>query len=577
MNFMAAFKNNKSLIEKLGEGNAYLIWVMTMYLDSSEPIELASESLTDGRDDKKIDFIRIDRDAKKIIFAQGYYSGNEKDKAPSNKASDLNTASAWLLSGDVDNIPVNLSSIIEECREALQDGDVTSIDLLYVHNMPESVNVSRELVTASEYLKKALSTYENINVFHRELGLENIERLYSSRESTIIVKDDVICPSSPVFIEESRCWRSAVLSVPGSWLRDLFLRHGEDLFSANYRGFLGITKRRKINSGIRASAENSPNDFWVFNNGITILTNKFENNNGGMVLTGISVINGAQTTGSIGSVDSSKSTGLGDLKVLCRIIECSDPELISNIVKYNNTQNEITTWDQYSNNPEQKRISDEFKTFGWNYSLKRGYEASGSDFGIEVVAQPLIALEGNYQDANRGKNSVFERKNLYKQAFDLKKARHILFAYTLDRAIDERRLELKQKDTDNSLIDSEKKQLILFRNLRFKNFFISIVGRCFEQLIGIPVDLSEINFSPEASKRENYSLNDIIAIWSPIITMMLAYTAAIVGKDDISLVMKSENGLHDISSKVGSIIYASLISGSIPKIDTFKEIVCAKG
>lgn len=209
--------------------------------------------------------------------------------------------------------------------------------------------------------------------------------------------------------------------------------------------------------------------------------------------------------------------------------------------------------------------------------MKRGYEASGSDFGIEVVAQPLIALEGNYQDANRGKNSVFERKNLYKQAFDFKKARHILFAYTLDRAIDERRLELKQKDTDNSLIDSEKKQLILFRNLRFKNFFISIVGRCFEQLIGIPVDLSEINFSPEASKRENYSLNDIIAIWSPIITMMLAYTAAIVGKDDISLIMKSENGLHDISSKVGSIIYASLISGSIPKIDTFKEIVCAKG
>ncbi|HAU86568.1 MAG TPA: hypothetical protein DCW90_14075 [Lachnospiraceae bacterium] len=43
-------------------------------------------------------------------------------------------------------------------------------------------------------------------------------------------------------------------------------------------------------------------------------------------LTGISIINGAQTTGSIGSVE--KKDSLEKNKVICRVIECSDPEII---------------------------------------------------------------------------------------------------------------------------------------------------------------------------------------------------------------------------------------------------------
>src|SRR5262245_20980243 len=33
----------------------------------------ASEGITDGANDKKIDFIYLDRDAKRVIFAQGFY------------------------------------------------------------------------------------------------------------------------------------------------------------------------------------------------------------------------------------------------------------------------------------------------------------------------------------------------------------------------------------------------------------------------------------------------------------------------------------------------------------------------
>ena len=54
-----AFKTQTELIAQFGEGNAHLIWVLSMYLDFPDVIQLGSESLTDGSDDKKIDFIRI--------------------------------------------------------------------------------------------------------------------------------------------------------------------------------------------------------------------------------------------------------------------------------------------------------------------------------------------------------------------------------------------------------------------------------------------------------------------------------------------------------------------------------------
>ena len=204
-----------------------------------------------------------------------------------------------------------------------------------------------------------------ISIIHKELGLENTERLYLVQESSIIVKDTIECPAKIEYVEDGPDWKASILSVPGYWLRDLFIKYGDNLFSANYRGFLGVNRRKKINSGIRNTAEKQPDNFWVFNNGITILTTKITPLKSKISIDGISIINGAQTTGSIGSLDG--SIDLKNVRVLTRIIECSDQQTIGEIVKFNNTQNKITTWDTFSNDPQQKRIQEEFNNYGHNY------------------------------------------------------------------------------------------------------------------------------------------------------------------------------------------------------------------
>ncbi len=568
MSYEVAFHADTPLIARLGENKAHLVWALGLYLEESDLEALAGEGLTDFSDDKKIDFIYLDTDSHRLLLAQGYYSSTSKDSAPSNKASDLNTAVAWLFSGNLDHVPEELRAAIASCRTALADNEVDAIDLLYVHNLPESVNVTKELRTAADHLQNGLEN-SAITVTARELGRSKIEQLYAARESHIEVKESIGCPAKIDFHESGPKWRASVLSVPGIWLHALFTKYGDPLFSANYRGFLGVTKRRRINTGIKQSAETKPKDFWVFNNGITLLTLKVDEQKGGTVLNGVSVINGAQTTGSLGSVDITKNQ-LNDVRVLCRIIECSDEATITDIVKFNNTQNEITTWDQYSNDPDQNRINGEFDDLGYPYSKKRGFRTNEAGIGIDDVVQPLIAFRGRYRDANHGKNGIFDSKQLYRIAFADKKARHILFVYTLARAIDERRIELKKKSTAKSIIGLEEQQLSLMRNLRFKFFFISVMGKLLEVILNRKVDLDTVAFSPDAASAKKNSLVDLVAAWSPAVESAITFATTVLQAGTLAQVIAEDDAIQTVYKNLESLVYAGR---SALQVDTFRKMV----
>ena len=342
--------------------------------------------------------------------------------------------------------------------------------------------------------------------------------------------------------------------MPGNWLHTVYTKYGDTLFSANYRGFLGGGRRRRVNTGIRDSAETRPADFWAYNNGITILTMAMKQDRSGRsILSGMSIINGAQTTGSIGSVDLTKRS-LADLRVLCRVIESSDANTIADIVRFNNTQNAITTWDQYSNDPEQNRLVQEFKELGFVYNIKRGFVGTGDQLSIDEVIQPLLAFHGRPQDAIRGKNQIFDRKPLYQNAYDGKKARHILFVYSLSKAIDDRRLILKSKSNEGSLLTVEAEQLALMRNLRFKPFFVSLVAVTIETAIGKRCDAQTIGFSPQAAK--DHSFVELVARWAPVVDTLLALVTASEIAKDVSTNLADENFIPVLAKQINALLYA---------------------
>jgi hypothetical protein len=366
-------------------------------------------------------------------------------------------------------------------------------------------------------LENALKEYGVVVKYH-ELGSARLEHLLSAKDSFIEVTDEVDFPGLIGIRESGDKWKAAVSSVGGAWILDLFEKYGEKLYSANYRGFLGIYRSRGVNAGIRDTIEKIPQDFWAYNNGITILTKSIqETDSGKITLKGVSVINGAQTTGTIGHCEGKADPS--KVSLLCRIIESDDEETIKRIVRYNNTQNAITSWDQYANDEQQKRLDSEFAELGFAYGRKRGFAAAGEQVTIDSVYQPVLAFHGKSRDAVRGKNQLFENAALYENAFAKTKARHILFAYTLSRTIDRIRLRLKAEEAEKgALIKLDDKQLRLLRNLNFKPFLIDVVARLMESICGKKMDVTMMAFRPEVAKR---SLVDLEELWLPVVEAIL--------------------------------------------------------
>lgn len=82
-------------------------------------------------------------------------------------------------------------------------------------------------------------------------------------------------PAKEHIFEQGPAWQAYVLSINGAALHELHENHGNALFSANLRDFLGARKvAGNVNNQIKKTAEERPGTFFVLNNGITLITKK---------------------------------------------------------------------------------------------------------------------------------------------------------------------------------------------------------------------------------------------------------------------------------------------------------------
>ncbi len=155
---------------------------------------------------------------------------------------------------------------------------------------------------------------------------------------------------------------TVVAVVKANWLRDIYKRTGvrERLFALNIRDWLG--KRNQINKQIGKTANEEPEHFFYYNNGVSAVCTKLKVDKEKNLLSveNFQIINGAQTVGAI--VDALPHE---DTLVLLRITESSSSKsqkktINDNIIKYNNTQNVVKVSDFCANDPIQKWLESEF-------------------------------------------------------------------------------------------------------------------------------------------------------------------------------------------------------------------------
>ena len=490
-NYINNYKERKDLIDNYGD-NSLLIYALQLRYDIEDIISVASESLTDGHNDKKCDLIYIDRDAGLAVIAQAYMRKNpsDSDLAPGNKASDLNTAAGWVFSREIKDVPMQIRDAVQELQDAILNGDINSIYFWYVHNMNENNNkdVQDELNTvqvSAQNLVNAFTKDNEIKVIAIEVGNNTIEKWYNSSNKRITIQEQmsVITNQEGFEIIEQK-WKACVTAVSGRWLRELSLKYKEDeLFSGNPRNFLGAGKRKnKINLGIMQTVEKQPKNFWAYNNGITALVNSYElSEDKKLTISGITIINGAQTTGSIASVEQFSD----DFWIPIRFIVCNDKKVIEEIVNNNNKQNEILPSDLRSNDKQQERLRKEFKKYPqlyYNGGRRDDKQPKNKEvFDPYMVAQTIMSYHGDCVKGYNSRKAIWDEDKDYNFIFsDQLKVEHIIFVYSLSRAIDEYKIELKDKKEMRT--DKENEQFDFLRKRGSKMLLIYCIAESIESI-----------------------------------------------------------------------------------------------
>ncbi len=529
-NWEQAFQGRSDLT-KYGD-NALGLFALGLRFGLEDLDTIAANSLTDGSDDKKCDIVYIDPDEGHAVLAQCYFSAKPRKSAPANKASDLNTAVGWLLQRPHAELPARLRPSATELRQAIIDGTLQELHVWYIHNLSESGNVGQELKTVEHTIDAALKSQfsgKKVRVSVLEVGATTLEDWYGETQSPILVSDafDIRVPAG--FEVTGNKWKAYVTTVPGRFLYSAYRKHRAKLFSANVREYLGSRRSdANINNGIKQSAQETPADFWVYNNGLTVLVHSYkviEDKRGLLTLkiTGLSIVNGAQTTGALGSLGRAP---LADVQVPVRFVVTSDRETIFDIIEFNNSQNKVTASDFRSRDRVQRRLREEVTAI--SQCEYQGGRRGGSTDAIRrnpnllpsyTVGQALAAMQGDPEVAYNQKSDIWASDRLYARYFNEDiTGGHIVFSYSLLRCIEARKSVLVTKSKGNAgLTEPEMKEIEYFRQRGSTYMLVSAIAGCLETILTKRITkISRLSFgvlSPSVAQ----------VTWEPVVQVCVSF------------------------------------------------------
>ncbi|MDN4384800.1 AIPR family protein [Citrobacter portucalensis] len=501
-----------------------------------DPIATLMPAVTGGGGDAKIDILYVNRDMGIIVVCQAYQSQALRISAKGNKGTDLGHAMAVLLSTDEADLPAGVSPHILDARDAIRQGSIRAIHVWYIHNCPESKAIQSDMALCVAGVRTQLDNYgdvaRNIALQFKEVGLESLDNFYRSSSQAISVADRFqFDEPRKGFMMEDGSWKTFITTVNGEWLANLYRNHvGEGLYDPNVRGFMGANNKdsdKIINAGIQMSAQFSPHNFFVFNNGITALVHDFELNDNSEVIsiTGIGIVNGAQTTGSLGELES--NIDLSSIEVGVRFIKCEDKETVKSITKFNNSQNKVIQSDFRANDNIQTRLREEFRRLSiaeYDGGL-RGHVFTNKKNKIDshTAAQALTAWHGNPYDSYHNKMQIWELDEHYKVAFnETISAQHILFVYSLNEAANILKSELQEKSKTEQLMQDEG-DLLLFLNERGSAFMtVHAMSGLLETLLNRRIiSPYKIGFDASIHKEEACNLwKELLKLFARYISML---------------------------------------------------------
>jgi len=324
-------ESSQSEVEK---GHNFLQWVLTRVFEATE--DDATDAIIDGANDLGIDaYLPVDFSEDKIYLFQSKYGTSHSIEA------------IIKFREDVKNLP---TKEIAKMR-------------------PEIAN----LVTK---IKEKNLKIECVYVTDQKVENENFEAVEIYDIDTIVqklwerIKKPAAGKKASIRLECKLRYKETLLGILK--LRELtnFVTKNRDyVFESNIRQWMQF--KTTVNKGLRETLQESPNKFFYYNNGITIVVNDFEElEDNSIMLHSPQIVNGAQTSNSV--LDHAKRTHNLDGSITVTIIKAADELDQNNITKYRNSQNAVRGKDLVSLMDFHKSIKSQMENLRYFYEIQAG-------------------------------------------------------------------------------------------------------------------------------------------------------------------------------------------------------------
>lgn len=358
-------------------------------------LEDAAELLTEGGNDAGVDalhFSEPDDGEFTVTIFQGKYKQDLMGSSnfPENgvKAA-INMVGTLFDPGRSIQLNRHLAPRVEEIRSLIRDGHIPNVRLILCNNGAKWNDQAQTWIDQTRFSPDQVSW---VHFNH-----DNIVAVLQSKKAV----DDSIQLQGKALIEEFDFRRVLVGKVAITEIAELFNRHNDLLLERNIRRYLGLHANR-VNSAIHATLadKEKSNNFYFFNNGITMICRKFRHNalqgeNYQLKVEGIQIINGGQTCKTIQQALNSSKQDFSAVYVLLRLYELADDDqdFVRDITYATNSQNPVDLRDLHSNDEIQKQL--EIGIRGLGYTYKRQREEVGGGITSTTVAEAVLAIWRN--------------------------------------------------------------------------------------------------------------------------------------------------------------------------------------
>lgn len=493
------FKSNPHLKKQDENGKKsflFLLWFLNRYLPNCDLSEL-EDFITEGNDDSSCDLIFTNKDqtGKEVFYvvqAKWFAKQNiNKAKEITKEVKACLSDFRLILSGKKES-EHNLQFNTQYQKFLTHKRNNGKIKFIFLALCNGEINIKEHI---DDFISNLVS-FELIDFYRLKEQYIEIEfkgvKTHNPIETPYIPKSEFELEfekNQVIYIDKP--FQSNIFIIKPKEIYLLFDKYGQSLFYKNIRNPL---PNSLFNEEIRNTVTNNPINFWYFNNGITAITDKiddFHKDSTKVKISGIQVINGAQTVYSIYQSykfanDEIRAKMDQNALITLRIVESGGADFDLKVTRYTNSQNPINERDFHSNDDIQKNIQNDFFKYTniW-YETRRG-EFRKKIKGISILTNELLGqlylayLINDPFNAKQSKKLIFVSKNikpngLYEIIFNNEtNYEDMILSYYLNLLVDRKRKSFKSKisEIDTTKLKEDDKKLLEFDFIQYSNFEI---------------------------------------------------------------------------------------------------------